>query len=189
MSKVYLLPCACGEKLRIDASQAGLDLRCRCGQTVKAPTFRELSRLEQVEEEPATRPHADWGARQRLLLIGGMITACGLAIAAGFWCMTPPSDPPVTIDPRFIQAIDAEVGAMKADKLIEAWEQMATQELDRSELPIVEAHRREVKRMRGFTYAGLALVAAGAMVLASSLFVGKPTPRQTNRQPGGRSSR
>lgn len=174
MATTYLLPCTCGEKLRIDASQAGLDVPCRCGKVVKAPTLRGLSQLERVEDATTATPAQEWGTRHRLVMIGSLIAACGLAIAGWYWWTTPPFDPVISIDPRFPKQVAAEVAAMPAEKLIEAWEKLANERLDRSEPADVVEYRRIVSRLRGFMYAGLAIAAVGGLVLASSLIVDKP---------------
>jgi hypothetical protein len=42
----YLLPCACGAKLHVSKSQAGMSLPCpECGVSVEVPTIRKLSTL------------------------------------------------------------------------------------------------------------------------------------------------
>jgi len=174
MATTYLLPCTCGEKLRIDASQAGIDVPCRCGKVVKAPTLRGLSQLERVEEAVTATPAPEWGTRHRLTLIGSLIAAFGLVIAGWYWYTTPPFDPVLSIDPRFPKLVAAEVAAMPAEKVIEAWDKLANERLDRSEPPDVAEYHRAVLRLRGFMYTGLAIAAVGGLVLASSLIVDRP---------------
>jgi hypothetical protein len=174
MATIYLLPCTCGETLRIDANQAGLDVPCRCGKVVKAPTLRGLSQLERVEDAAAAKPLPEWGTRHRLALIGSLIVVCGLTIAGWYWFTTPPYDPKISIDPRIPKRVEAEVAAMPAEKLIETWEKLAQEKLDRSEPPDVVEYRRMVLRRRGFMYAGLAVVAIGGLVLASAFILDKP---------------
>ena len=177
MSTTYLLPCTCGEKLRIDASQAGLEVRCRCGKDVKAPTLRGFSQLERIEEAATTTPLPEWGARHRLALVGTLIAACGLAIAGWFWWTSPPYDPKISIDPRLPKQIAAQVAAMPPEELIESWSKLAHEELDRSEPADLADYHRHVTRLRGFMYTGLAIATIGGLVLASSLVVGKPSPK------------
>ena len=42
----YLLPCSCGNKVRVDVGQAGGQVACTCGKTLAVPTFRGLKQLE-----------------------------------------------------------------------------------------------------------------------------------------------
>ena len=46
MSAHYLLPCSCGNKVRVDVGQAGGQVECTCGKTLAVPTFRGLKQLE-----------------------------------------------------------------------------------------------------------------------------------------------
>ena len=40
----FLLPCACGAKIPVNSSQAGMSLPClECGKTVEVPTIRKLA--------------------------------------------------------------------------------------------------------------------------------------------------
>lgn len=102
----YLLPCPCGEKIAVEASQAGQEIRCRCGAALEVPTMRGLAQLERAGPKPAvgrstatpqTGQASDvppaagrstirgstsvWGTRQRLVLVGGFITVLGLGSA------------------------------------------------------------------------------------------------------------
>lgn len=53
MRKRFLLPCGCGQKLVVDATQAGQQLSCGCGASLVVPTLRGLESLERVEEPAA----------------------------------------------------------------------------------------------------------------------------------------
>jgi hypothetical protein len=177
MTTAYLLPCACGEKLRIDASQAGLDVRCRCGKDVKAPTLRGLSQLERVEEDAATKPPQQWGTRQRLVLIGSLIVSCGLGVAGWYWYNTPPSELRVSIDSRLPKQLAEQIGAMSAEELIETWNKVAKEELDRTEPAELANYHRFVEHQQRRMYIGLGIAAIGGLVQASSLVVGKSKPK------------
>ncbi|MEZ6134317.1 MAG: hypothetical protein R3C53_05330 [Pirellulaceae bacterium] len=45
----HLLICECGNEIPVSRSQAGQELPCECGRTVKVPTLRGLSALPTVE--------------------------------------------------------------------------------------------------------------------------------------------
>jgi len=169
MTTVYLLPCVCGETLRIDPSQAGLAVRCVCGRDVKAPTFRELNHLERIEEE-SHGPHApEWGTKERLLLLGGIVTIVGLFLAGLFWIKTPRA-PTFVIERGDLQT---EIDSLSTEQVISVWNAIGAEGLDKSELaPIVE-HRERSARTRGFMFASLGAAAIGALMLLSALFVGK----------------
>lgn len=77
----YLLPCSCGREIPVEAAQAGEQVRCTCGAELEVPTLLALATLKRAEPGPAaTKPPATWGARQRLILVGAMITAASLGV-------------------------------------------------------------------------------------------------------------
>jgi hypothetical protein len=91
MKTVYLLPCACGQKLPVDAGQAGTKVPCTCGKLVTVPTFRGLRDLE--IEAPASlpagapRPKA-WSATRGLLFSAGLlVTVVSMILLAYFGYM------------------------------------------------------------------------------------------------------
>jgi len=79
----YLLPCSCGRKLPIHASQAGERVLCTCGADVEVPTMREIAALEQDRSERvAARLAVRWGLRQRLFLAGAVLALAGVLLGA-----------------------------------------------------------------------------------------------------------
>ena len=46
MSEQFLLPCSCGQKVRVGNAQAGAGVRCVCGKSLTVPTLRGLRELE-----------------------------------------------------------------------------------------------------------------------------------------------
>lgn len=90
MSAKYLVPCQCGEKIAIDAAQAGQTLTCFCGAKVVAPTMRGLGALERLEEtkkpaKPGSEPQRKWSRAQGGLFSGGVIVALLSLIVAGYF--------------------------------------------------------------------------------------------------------
>ncbi len=49
----YLLPCSCGQKVRVDSAQAGGCVPCACGQSLSVPTLRGLRALEEAPADKA----------------------------------------------------------------------------------------------------------------------------------------
>ena len=48
----FLLPCACGGKIPVNRSQAGMTLPCpQCGKTIEIPTIRKLAEFASVASE------------------------------------------------------------------------------------------------------------------------------------------
>src|SRR5947209_2018237 len=77
MKTTYLLPCQCGEKLQVDASESGLIMKCGCGASLEVPTMRGLAQLERVTVEESAAPSRGWGGAQRSMAIGALIAILG----------------------------------------------------------------------------------------------------------------
>src|SRR5689334_780477 len=84
--QLFVVPCSCGEKFRVRASQAGEQLTCKCGATVSVPTIRGLRQLETVTDEqavPATTASRWQGpifATGLLALFVGSVVLLGTAL-------------------------------------------------------------------------------------------------------------
>lgn len=88
MKAVYLLPCSCGKKVRVDAGQAGAKVDCECGQQLAVPTFRALRALE-VDAAPATAAArgsqpAGWNAVRGILFSFGLLITVVAVGVGGF---------------------------------------------------------------------------------------------------------
>jgi hypothetical protein len=85
MKAVYLLPCSCGKKVRVDAGQAGAKVDCECGQQLAVPTFRGLRNLEVDGTAPALANEgqkAPWNAQRGVLFsFGLLVTVIALSIS------------------------------------------------------------------------------------------------------------
>lgn len=92
----YLLPCPCGQKLPVDASQAGLHIRCTCGTELHVPTLRGLTALERASAGGARVTGArtgTWGPKQAVAFLGLSMVTVAVAAAAVLWLTYP--KPPV----------------------------------------------------------------------------------------------
>jgi len=97
----YLLPCPCGQKLPVDASQAGLHVRCTCGTELHVPTLRDLKVLERASAggsrttgAGATGAQAGtWGPKQAVAFLGLSMVTVAVTAAAVLWLTYP--KPPV----------------------------------------------------------------------------------------------
>ncbi len=75
----YRLPCACGQTVLVERSQAGLSVACSCGKSLEVPTIRGLAQLEAVQSAPDQRR---WTAQYGLLLIGALIALVAGGVTA-----------------------------------------------------------------------------------------------------------
>src|SRR5262245_32317227 len=83
MTQQYLLPCACGQLVRVGNAQAGGQVLCACGKSLAVPTLRGLRQLEAAPPEIAKKLPLRWspihGASFALALV---IAIAGAAAAA-----------------------------------------------------------------------------------------------------------
>jgi hypothetical protein len=93
MSTKYLLPCDCGARLEVDATESGLTKACKCGVLLEVPTLRGLNKLEKVTVADAA-PSRHWGARQRGIAVGAIVAVLGIALGlyAAFALRVTPRD-------------------------------------------------------------------------------------------------
>lgn len=94
MKAVYLIPCTCGNKVRVDAGQAGAKVSCSCGNQISVPTFRALRDLElETPLTPAvvSEPRR-WSAGRGILFSVGLLVSVIAAVLVcyhfySFWEM------------------------------------------------------------------------------------------------------
>jgi hypothetical protein len=86
----YLLPCSCGQKVRVDSAQAGGRATCACGQSLSVPTLRGLRALDEAPADKAAILRAagrQWSPLQGILFSAGLfvfVVALGF-VAYSFW--------------------------------------------------------------------------------------------------------
>lgn len=82
MSAQYLLPCTCGQKIRVSLSQAGGQAACACGKSLAIPTLRGIRQLD-IAPATATAGALGWSKLHGAFFSGGvLIAAIGAAIIA-----------------------------------------------------------------------------------------------------------
>ncbi len=159
MSPQYLLPCSCGQKLPVDAAQAGSRVRCACGAELEVPTLLHLKRLEKVA--PADRAdetsEATWGARQRLALAGAVLSFAGIVLAA--WCFaTRPRIVDVAMYPPF--------AALQLWESLKLGVDVPPSVFEMAMFAKLEQHHR-------WTVVGLVVAVLGALLMSGSLLMGR----------------
>ena len=135
----YWLPCPkCGERLRVETSQAGESLACRCGAAVEAPTLREMSRLEVVDE--AAEATGRWGAKQGLGLVA-FAAAVATLLGAGYleWSVF---SRVVRPDPEVARTAEQEFDAMTPADGWYVWQTLKLGLFDPEEHDLIARQRR-----------------------------------------------
>jgi hypothetical protein len=77
MAELYLLPCTCGQTVRVGKAQAGQAVDCACGKRHSVPTLRGLRELALAPVEAATTPARNpaWSPWHGAAFSGGIVTA------------------------------------------------------------------------------------------------------------------
>ena len=169
MSLQFLLPCSCGSKLPVDPAQAGGRVRCACGRELDVPTLLGLKRLERagsdaVDGAAGTR-QTTWGARQRLIFAGVVVSLVGIVVAVESF----------RTRPRIVDV--AEYPPVAAFHLWESLKAGVDQPPSRVEIIMFAA----IKQHHRWTMVGLAIAALGVLLATGSLLVrsrsfAKPPP-------------
>lgn len=186
MKPKYLLPCACGHQTPVEVSQAGQEVRCPCGSVLEVPTMRGVTELDQATPEslaagthpPGTTEQtsepgpsaargssSNWGPRQGVLLVGGVITALGLGLAIYYYLTRP-------------QIIDtADLSPIKTWQL---WFDL-NQGIDQRP-PWEEMYLRGVANYRRWMVVVSVIAGIGVLMMVGALFA--PRKRQRRRADG-----
>jgi hypothetical protein len=93
----YLLPCTCGEKVRVEPAQAGGQIACQCGKLLTVPTLRGLRALAEAPPDQSTVVRGNvrkWSKLQGAMFsIGLLVAVVSLGIVAytfvEYWQATP----------------------------------------------------------------------------------------------------
>jgi hypothetical protein len=175
----YLLPCECGRKLPVSASQAGDTLTCECGRSVTAPKLRDLRQLEPTADaEPAPRRRLTWSYSQGMLFSTGLVLA--LLASVVLLVTTLQGSHLITekpgIDPALLDEYLAEIDRNTPVQNFEVWQTEVLQEgLQREEEPFYVAHRRIAQMLRIIQIiVGIVGAAGLGMIAASFLARSKP---------------
>ena len=186
MKTTYLLPCQCGEKLQVDASESGLVMKCRCGADLEVPNLRGLARLERVAVEAPPASAAAWGGAQRGIAVGAVITLLALAFAV-YWTVKPLPRPRDVFDDSELTRLgmgrNEEPLTRTPAGVVELWRRVEAQGLTPGDPPLVERYHRERRiqvwwRVAGYIVAGCGLV----IVLVSLAFHWSGRSRSPRRQ-------
>lgn len=111
--QLYLLPCSCGEKIRVRTRHAGETVTCQCGTKLQVPTIRGLKQLEAVDDVDETT------APPRSVLEGPLFAIGLLALFGGSVFLAVA----LLWPPQALQMNVKEVGMTQAD-------------IDRSQIPV-----------------------------------------------------
>ncbi|WP_425617169.1 hypothetical protein NA78x_000840 [Anatilimnocola sp. NA78] len=178
--QLYLVPCSCGEKLRVRGGQAGEKLTCKCGQSVPVPTIRQLRQLETVADESAPRPSSALSAWQGpLFSIGAILLFVGLILIAytQLFSVLPPDE----MLRRFEADIERQsvpVDQLGMDGLYEEFKMLREQGTTTSLDQPLETARAASAGHKTRQFLGTSLAGVGGLMLVLGLTLSLTSPQR-----------
>jgi hypothetical protein len=173
MKTTYLLPCTCGERHQVDASESGLVMKCRCGASLKVPTLRGLAQLEKVVVDEGLPGQQAWGGAQRGMAIGALLAVVGLA-AGIYWTVRPLPQPQDIFEPAQLGklGIGEDTGAMASTPAgaMALWRTIETQGLYAAAPKEVEKYQRARRVIVWWRAVAYVVTGVGLVVLGASFF-------------------
>ncbi len=183
----YLLPCECGQKHRLTASQAGQSLPCSCGASLHAPAFRDLKNLEVAPEESKKKRSAGgtWNPLQGAAfglgagLIG--VSAVCLAMVSLYLGGLHPQEP--VLNPEFLKHFLAEIDTNTPEKNLDVWHKEIIEEgLSRPGRPVYLVHQHLEQRLFLFRRIFYGVLVMGIVSLLASFVIKNPRGRKKPHQ-------
>jgi len=164
----YLLPCSCGQKVRIAPSQAGGQALCACGKSLSIPTLRGIRALEPAPEALA-RPAATWSVLHGLFFSGGMLLAFAGIFLIAWYLYQYVQIGGLAIDRSddFIKGGAAQIDTLSPVELLEVWtKEVLGEGLGEPEKPYWITAKEKVNEYFWWMEFGAGAVALGILVAA-----------------------
>ena len=176
MSNHYLLPCSCGQRLRVAAAQAGGEATCACGRRLAVPTLRGLRELEPAAAGAPGKSAPGWSLAHGIAFSGGLLLIIAGIALLGFHLNRYRHIAGYTTDQTdaVVAAQTADVDRLTAVQMLEEWSKVASDGLGEKSTPPWEAARRMTAANLIWMKAGGAAVAIGLAMSVLSLFVARP---------------
>ena len=177
MAELYLLPCNCGQKVRVGKAQAGQAVLCGCGQQLNVPTLRGLRELEVAPAEAtvakAARPA--WSPARGAAFSGGLAVAAVALIflllnlyyyAGAVYYSDDHSD-------DVIQAATGELDNFQAVQLLDEWNSVVAEGLGHRHTPLWIVAQESAKVYLWRTNASAIIGVIAALVAIGAAFFGR----------------
>ena len=177
MPQQYLMPCDCGVKITVTASQAGDQLVCKCGKNLDVPSFTELRQLEPAAAPTDGPDHKrrNWSRVQALLFTCGLLTAVvasgGIGFATYLRSQIDTTDTIETIADDYLKFLDQR----SPTELLEIWGNIRNKgltEVRGLEVPEYIVNQQNYKRLTQAIYLASGAVAIGIVMTITSLLAG-----------------
>ena len=182
----YLLPCECGRKIPVAASQAGETVVCECGRSLSAPKLRELRQLEaQTVEEDRPRGAA-WSPLQGGLFVAGAVMLLISILALAYTALQRGSlmtEKP-EFNPEFVQQLMAEIDSNSPAENLDVWRHDILEHgLERPGDPAYLVHREADELLtRRLMIFGAAATFGLALIIAAFLIRPRPAEKSAAKR-------
>jgi hypothetical protein len=171
----YLLPCSCGEKIRVEPAQAGGLVACSCGQTLTVPTLRGMRALtEAPADQSVSRRRGDrWRPIQGVFFTFGLITTLLSLAVVGYTYFMYSQASQLTHDltPEINEFEGTQIDQLGVMESYEMFSQMREEGLGEAVLPHWIHFQHVVAEQRIVMLVGTVAAAIGIAAVAASLFM------------------
>ena len=175
MSDQYLLPCACGQKVRVGRAQAGQEVACVCGKPVQVPTLRGLRELEVAPPEANAKTAGAWGPIRGALFSGGILVAVLALLFAGwqFWTYSIVSTMTTDHTQTVIAMEEEQIDEMSPADMFDVWHQIEEEGIGPKMIPIWVAAKQQATSLTRQAIFAIVIGVAGAIAAVGAAFVGR----------------
>jgi hypothetical protein len=180
MSQQYLLPCSCGQKVRVANAQAGEQVTCVCGKSLSVPTLRGLRQLELAPLEAEGKAKPGWSRVHGAIFAGGLLLAgVGIALISYYlfrYAQLGGTELAVDRSADVVSGMSAQIDQLSPVQALEMWTgEILTEGLGEAHKPYWVAAKDKLDEYVWWMKVGGAALAAGALLSVGTLFVGRPS--------------
>ena len=187
MPQQFLLPCSCGQKVRVSNAQAGGEVYCVCGKSLSVPTLRGLRQLEPAPAERVAKRELRWTPTHGAIFAGALLVATASVAILGFhlfqyaqfvgWFRPDHFDFTVDRSKEMVQGasaqIDEELRALTPDQALAEFRKTEAEGLgEKQALPWVELKKQAAGHLQWVQWGGAAL-ALSILAAITTLYVGR----------------
>jgi hypothetical protein len=175
MSQQYLLPCACGQKLRVAPAQAGGQVTCACGQSLAVPTLRGLKALEPARDASSAPAAPGWSTLHGLVFsLSLVVAAAGVATLASYlWLYTSVQQQTVDHTEEWIAMESAPVDEFTPVQDLQFWKANVESGIHQEFLPSWVTAKAAAARYLFWVKVGGCLLVGGLVPAIATLYIGR----------------
>jgi hypothetical protein len=177
MAELYLLPCGCGQKVRVGKAEAGQAVVCGCGQRLNVPTLRGLRNLELAPAEAITSKLARpaWSPARGIAFSGGLAVAAValLVLLLNLYYYVGAVVFSTDHSDEVIQAATQELDDFQPVQLLDEWNSVVTDGLGHQHTPLWIVAQESAKVYLWRTNAAAITGVIAALVAVGAAFFGR----------------